>query len=110
MATIPSEVVLNVKTKIDSIALVRPGDTLVVAFRNSVNVQEVDEMREQFEERCPGVKVAIIDNVSGMAVYRPGELGVALCRCRRATGSRMARKSPGNWGNGLDLACRLFRG
>jgi hypothetical protein len=47
-------------------AILRPGDTLILRYTR-ITAQTAATLREQFAERLPGVKVAIVQ-ADGMAV------------------------------------------
>jgi len=65
---------LRLSTEVDFTGLtVRPGDTLILATPRRLSYKEFDEMRQQIEERLPGVKFVVLDSASGLAVYKPGD-------------------------------------
>jgi len=53
--------------------LVRAGDTLVVCFAQRQSEAETNAFVERVQEGLPGVKVAVLEGVSGLAVFRPGD-------------------------------------
>lgn len=55
-----------------AVAVVRPGDTLVLSFPQKLSEQQADDMARQFKANMPeGVRVCFVDQCSGMAVVRP---------------------------------------
>lgn len=56
---------------VSSALVLRPGDTLVVAFNRRLTLAELDELREQIETELPGIKGAIFDDAAQIAAYRP---------------------------------------
>jgi len=48
-----------------------PGDTLVVAVSRRLTDWERDQMAADFRTNLPGVKVALIEQCSGLATYHP---------------------------------------
>lgn len=56
-----------------STAVVRPGDTLVLCFEKPVTDTQVERLREQAREALPDVRLAVIEGVKGLAVYRPAD-------------------------------------
>lgn len=53
--------------------LVRAGDTLVVCFAQQQSEATTAAFAERVKAHLPGVKVAIVEGVSGLAVFRPGD-------------------------------------
>lgn len=53
--------------------LVRAGDTLVVCFAERQSEAATDAFAERVKAHLPGVKVAIVEGVSALAVFRPGD-------------------------------------
>lgn len=66
-----SEATVDVVMRLESAALVRPGDRLVVASPVEMSMAEMHEMRERVATALPGVGLVIVDRCSGLAVYRP---------------------------------------
>lgn len=56
-------------------AIARPGDTVMIGIDRSLTDEELDTLREQFEAfmDTTGVHVAVVENVTSMAVVRPDE-------------------------------------
>ena len=52
--------------------IVRAGDTLVVCFTHQQTESEMDAFARRVEEVLPGVRVAVLEGVSSLAVFRPG--------------------------------------
>ena len=65
MAHTPSEIELTV-----SLAVVRPGDRLVMAT-GFINKQQADQIKARLREDLPGVEVTLVSGVSQVLVYRP---------------------------------------
>ena len=63
MARIPAEL------DIHTIAVVRPGDKLVVAVSRPVTMMERDEIKHRLEAQLPGVQVVPVW-AAALAVYR----------------------------------------
>ena len=53
--------------------IIRPGDMLVVSVAHELSEAAVAQLREQHAEAMPGVKLVLLENVTGLAVFRPGE-------------------------------------
>lgn len=51
--------------------VIRPGDTLILTFNRPMTAEEVHKIGEQIEAKLPGVRVALVDQASGLAAYRP---------------------------------------
>lgn len=68
MAEFPKEINVEVKWMA---ALIRPGDTIVLGFDHPVDDATYSMIINYIHEQLPGVKVAVVDNISNMAVYRP---------------------------------------
>lgn len=51
------------------VGTVRPGDTLVVAHRGPLTMDQAARMKEHLESKLPGVNVLPIE-ADGLAVYR----------------------------------------
>ena len=62
---------LKVTFGITSLALIRPGDTLVLSFGRYIDAEECKRVSLQMAAELPGVHVTVIDQVTHMAVYRP---------------------------------------
>ena len=61
---------LDVKFQLTATVLA-PGDTLVVGLSRRLTAQEYDELVGGIGAALPGVKVALIENCSGLATYHP---------------------------------------
>lgn len=70
MSPVQREQVLRVRTELDNIFVVRPGDKLVIAISRQLNMSEQADMVHFLGAHLPGVEAVIIDGVSGIAVYR----------------------------------------
>lgn len=62
---------LLVAEHIASTAVVRPGETLIIGYRITLNRQQADEIKKYAEAALPGAKVFVVDQCSALAVYRP---------------------------------------
>lgn len=51
-------------------AIIRPGDTLIIATDYAISADDADYLREEIKERLD-VNVCLIEHVAGLAVYRP---------------------------------------
>lgn len=54
-------------------AVARPGDTLMVSFNRTLADEELDDLREGFQQftESTGVHIAFVEQASGLAVLRP---------------------------------------
>lgn len=57
---------------LDGAAVVRPGDTLVIALSASISAPEAAAMAERAARLLPGTEAVVISGCTGLAVYRPG--------------------------------------
>jgi hypothetical protein len=64
-----SKAVINVE--LSNARIVQPGDKLVLGFRKPLGMAEVDRIKQRVAENLPGVEVVIVDDITGMAVYKP---------------------------------------
>jgi hypothetical protein len=51
--------------------VVRPGDTLIVGFHPALSLDQSNAIKERIAESLPGVRIAVMDQVAAMTVYRP---------------------------------------
>ena len=70
MASIPKEQVVKIRTELDNAVVVRPGDKLVVGVSTRLDMATAHEIKRRLGERLPGVEIVIIDQCSGLAIYR----------------------------------------
>jgi hypothetical protein len=56
---------------LSNVPMVRAGDVLVVCFAEEQPLDVAERFTEQVQEYLPGVRVAIVEGVSGLAVFRP---------------------------------------
>lgn len=56
---------------LSNVPMVRAGDVLVVCFAEEQPLDVVERFTEQIRDYLPGVRVAIMEGVSGLAVFRP---------------------------------------
>jgi hypothetical protein len=49
----------------------RKGDTMLIAFAVNVPASELDHFTGVMEDVMPGIKFVCVDNVAGLARYRP---------------------------------------
>jgi hypothetical protein len=89
--------------------IVRPGDTLILAFPDRLTHQRVDQLRTEVRERLPDLAgLACVEGVSAIGAYRPDELreadgrtGTAVAEAREIARRRVhllepeASQSPG---------------
>lgn len=53
-------------------AVVKPGDTLVVAMANLQHVKDADEVTAQLEKLLPGIRVVVVA-ANALAAVRPDD-------------------------------------
>ncbi|MGW3428890.1 hypothetical protein ACWDHW_13180 [Streptomyces melanosporofaciens] len=54
--------------------IVRPGDKLVLCVNHPMREEEYDRLRESLRPLFDdSVEIAVIENVTGLAVYRPNK-------------------------------------
>ncbi|RKN61871.1 hypothetical protein D7231_31865 [Streptomyces klenkii] len=56
-----------------SSVVVRPGDRLVLFTGTRLTDADMARLTEQLTGHLDGVRVAVVEDVDGFAVYRPGE-------------------------------------
>lgn len=54
-----------------NVPMVRAGDVLLVCFEEQQTDAAAQRFTEQVQEALPGVKVALMEGVTGLAVFRP---------------------------------------
>jgi hypothetical protein len=54
-----------------NVPMVRAGDVLLVCFEEQTSDADAQRFTEQVQEALPGVKVALMEGVMGLAVFRP---------------------------------------
>jgi hypothetical protein len=54
-------------------AIVRPGDKLIITFKDALHPSQAEDVIARAEERLPGVDVVLIDSCSDVFVYRTSE-------------------------------------
>lgn len=54
-------------------ALARPGDTILIGFDRTLTDEELDDLREGFQDftETTGVHIAFVEHVTSMVVARP---------------------------------------
>jgi hypothetical protein len=57
---------------LSNVPVVRAGDVLLVCFEKPQPTCDLERFEGQIKECLPGVRVAFMDGVSGLAVFRPG--------------------------------------
>jgi hypothetical protein len=57
---------------LNNVPMLRAGDVLIVAFAEHQPDDALDRFTEQVQECLPGVRVAVMEGVSGLAAFRPG--------------------------------------
>lgn len=65
---------IDVALALETIAIVRPGDTLIVAIDRPFSHDRAAEFRAQMADKLPGVEIVIVE-ARQLAVYRPAEGG-----------------------------------
>jgi len=56
--------------------VIRPRDTLVIAMRRRVTMDEHHEMMDYIREFLPGVKVLVVPEAGDILVFRPDGEGM----------------------------------
>lgn len=56
---------------LSNVPMVQAGDVLIVCFAKEQPVAVLERFEKQVEEYLPGVRVAVMEGVSGLAVFRP---------------------------------------
>lgn len=56
---------------LSNVPMVRAGDVLVVCFTTQQPLDVMERFTEEMREHLPGVRVAVVEGVSGLAVFRP---------------------------------------
>lgn len=54
-----------------NVPMVRAGDVLVVCFEKPQPLSDLERFTERVKEYLPGVRVAFVEGVAGLAVFRP---------------------------------------
>lgn len=56
-------------------ALARPGDTILIGFDRSLTDEELDDLREDFQDftSTTGVHIGFVEHVTSMVVARPDD-------------------------------------
>jgi hypothetical protein len=60
--------------KVVQVAMVRPGDTLIVRVPHDAEPEECLRIRAQMQESLPGVTVRMLAGADELVIYRPGGL------------------------------------
>jgi hypothetical protein len=60
----------KVEVELQSAAVIRPGDTFVVATNRPISMAEADRMKDELGFKIPGVHIVIVP-ANALAVYRP---------------------------------------
>jgi hypothetical protein len=61
---------LRATLELETLAIVRPGDTLVIAVARPLSMADWDVWKAQLTKVLPGVEFAIVQ-ANALAVYRP---------------------------------------
>jgi hypothetical protein len=56
---------------LSNVPVVRAGDVLLVCFEKHQTEADAQRFTEQAQECLPGVRVAFMEGVTGLAVFRP---------------------------------------
>lgn len=59
---------------LSNVPMVRAGDVLLVCFANEQPMAAAQAFVDRVQEYLPGVRVAFVEGVTGLAVFRPGEM------------------------------------
>jgi hypothetical protein len=58
---------------LSNVPMVRAGDVLVVGVQKNVFESDLDRFVSMVQESLPGVRVVVMENVTGLAVFRPAD-------------------------------------
>lgn len=61
---------------LSNVPVVRAGDVLLVCFEKQKPTSDLERFEGQIKECLPGVRVAFMEGVSGVAVFRPDSAAV----------------------------------
>jgi hypothetical protein len=61
---------LDIELNVSGVAVIRPGDHLVITTSASLSPAQGEQRREELMAMLPGVEVTLLSGVSAMAVYR----------------------------------------
>jgi hypothetical protein len=61
---------LHATLELETLAIVRPGDTLVIAVARPLSMDDWEEWKSRLTKVLPGVEFAIVQ-ANALAVYRP---------------------------------------
>jgi hypothetical protein len=70
MARISKEHVVKISAELDNAVIVRPGDKLICATPHALSHDQAAAITAHLRKRLPRVSIVIIDQCSGLAVYR----------------------------------------
>lgn len=70
MASMPEEHVLKFRAELGNAVVVRPGDKLVIARTDRISYKQAGDIKTAMAQRLPGVEIVLVDQCSGLAVYR----------------------------------------
>lgn len=56
---------------LSNVPMVQAGDVLIVCFEKEQPLSDLERFEKQVKECLPGVRVAVMEGVSGLAVFRP---------------------------------------
>jgi hypothetical protein len=69
-----AEIKIVQSVEASAVTTARPGDMLIITYDRQLADEEIDRLYEQCQVLLDaGLKVAFLDNVSGMVVFRPKE-------------------------------------
>lgn len=54
----------------DNVPMLRAGDALIVSFGRETAQKERDAFLKEVQEGLPGVRVAFLEGITGLAVFR----------------------------------------
>ncbi|MEU3527557.1 hypothetical protein AB0E62_27425 [Streptomyces sp. NPDC038707] len=58
---------------LSNVPMVRAGDTLILCFEKPQRNDDLKRIADEVTAVLPGVKVAVMEGVTGLAVFRPSE-------------------------------------
>lgn len=67
-------ITVPVKLEVSGAVTVRPGSTLVIGLHDAPSQEAAKHLKEQMEERLPGVEMLVVCGVAAMAAYEPDEV------------------------------------
>lgn len=56
---------------LSNVPMVQAGDVLIVCFAKEQPTDVLERFEKQVKEYLPGIRVAVMEGLSGLAVFRP---------------------------------------